>query len=131
MDEGNERPGRTAVSDRVIDVPAYKELVAKQMSEKQLQQFVIDTASHFGWLHYHTHDSRRSAAGFPDLVLVRDVELLFVELKAQRGRLRDEQVVWLRALEAACKGKRATEVHVWRPADQSVIVERLARRRSA
>lgn len=52
----------------------------------------------YGWRWYHTHDSRRSPAGFPDYVAVRGHELLFVELKAERGRTRPAQEEWLREL---------------------------------
>lgn len=40
---------------------------------------VVDCAELYGWRGYHTHDSRRSAAGFPDVTLVR-VDPLLVEL---------------------------------------------------
>ena len=40
-------------------------------TEKQFQQSVVEVARTLKWRVYHTHDSRRSAAGFPDLVLTR------------------------------------------------------------
>ena len=73
------------------------------MTEKELQSAVIDIATRLGFSHYHTHDSRRSAKGFPDLVLASDERqtdeqgfnrVLFVELKAENGRLTDEQMKW-------------------------------------
>ena len=42
------------------------------MTEKKFQAAVLQIANMYGWLAYHTHDSRRSAPGFPDLVLVRN-----------------------------------------------------------
>jgi hypothetical protein len=51
--------------------------------------------------------------GFPDLVLVRDGRLLFVELKAERGKASPEQGEWLEALS----GVHGIEVCLWRPAD--------------
>lgn len=65
-------------------------------------------------LTYHTHDSRRSNPGFPDLVLLnaRSGRLIFVELKAQSGRVRPEQETWINALRA---GGHTAEL--WRPAD--------------
>ena len=42
------------------------------MTEKQWQALVQETAQLAGWMAYHTYDSRRSAAGFPDLVLARE-----------------------------------------------------------
>ena len=70
------------------------------MTERELQQGLIDAAKLAGWLVYHTHDSRRSEPGFPDLVLVhpRRRDLAFIECKSERGRLTHEQQVWLRAL---------------------------------
>lgn len=93
-----------------------------KLSERQWQQLVIDFARIHGWRHYHTHDSRRSAAGFPDLVLVRGAELVFVELKSEKGRLSAEQELWLLAL-----GATGAEVHAWRPSDEREAFARLGR----
>ena len=86
------------------------------MTEAQLQDAVLDLARFAGYLAYHTFDSRRSAPGFPDLVLVhadpRIGRAIYAELKTERGRLRHEQMQWLTALEAS-----GHEVHVWRPRD--------------
>jgi hypothetical protein len=82
------------------------------ITEAQLQTAVLELAALFKWRHYHTHDSRRSAAGFPDLVLVRPPDVLYVELKSDKGRLTPEQTAWLQDLE-----KAGQEVHIWRPAD--------------
>ena len=38
------------------------------MTEKQFQSHIVQYAKMRGWLVYHTHDSRRSEPGFPDLV---------------------------------------------------------------
>lgn len=76
-------------------------------SETDFQNSVIDTATKLGWLHYHSHDSRRSEPGFPDLVLARDGHVLFLELKSEDGRLTYEQANWMRTLE----GK--PDVHAW------------------
>ena len=70
----------------------------KAGSEAAFQQQVTQLAAFYGWRSYHTHDSRRSAPGFPDLVLVRDVQLVFAELKTDKGRIRPEQREWLDAL---------------------------------
>ncbi len=68
------------------------------MRERDWQQTVLDAARLLGWLCYHTHDSRRSEPGFPDLVCVKDTEILFIELKNERGKVRPEQERWLEAL---------------------------------
>ncbi len=98
-------------------------LVLKQITEAEWQGWVQMTARTFGWLTYHTHDSRRSEAGFPDLVLVRDTELLFVELKREGGKPTAAQQVWLDALAQV----NAIEVHVWLPSQQDEVLERLRR----
>lgn len=68
-------------------------------SEADLQRLITDAAQMAGWLVFHDTDSRRNTAGFPDLVLVKPPRVAFVELKRETGRLRDEQKVWLEALE--------------------------------
>jgi hypothetical protein len=96
-------------------------------SEAKFQEQVLDLAALYGWaLRYHTRDSRRSDKGWPDLVLCRPPEILFVELKGPRTRPAAEQVMWLQAL-AAC----GLEVHLWRPADFDEMHGRLARPRPA
>ena len=58
------------------------------ISEAELQTAIIDCAVALGWLVYHTHDSRHSPEGFPDLILVREPRLIIAELKGvdRRGR---------------------------------------------
>ena len=93
-------------------------MVAKDMTEKALQEKVIRLARSMGWLVYHTHDSRRSVKGFPDLVLVHPKRgLLWRELKTMKGRLTAEQTEWLTELVAA-----GQDAAVWRP-DQWVSDE--------
>ena len=81
------------------------------MLEQDLQDAVVKLARMLEWLVYHTHDSRRSAKGFPDLVMChpRSGALLFAELKTATGRVTPEQDEWLRAL--AVRGV----AFVWRP----------------
>ena len=83
------------------------------LPEADLQEAVIAMAGHLGWAHYHTHDSRRSPAGFPDLVLAHPKRgvTMFVELKATKGRISRAQGAWLHILEEA-----GNQVAVWRPA---------------
>ena len=70
------------------------------MTEADLQQLLTDAAELNGWLVFHDNDSRRNAAGFPDLVLVhgRYGRVLFLELKSEIGRVKPEQHVWMDAL---------------------------------
>lgn len=89
-------------------------------SEAEFQTAVLDLASMLGWRYYHTHDSRRSPHGFPDLVLVRPPIVLFVELKSPSGVVQPDQRVWLEEL-ARC----GLNVRVWRPDDWEEIEKTL------
>lgn len=88
-------------------------------SERAFQQSVVDLAELRQWRAWHDNDSRRNAAGLPDLILLRPPRLLFAELKAERGRLSAEQRAWLDEL-GRCPG---VEVHTWRPGDWAQIEE--------
>lgn len=83
----------------------------KAWSEKELQSQVVAQAKALGWMVYHTHDSRRSEPGFPDLVLVHARHgVLFRELKRASGRVSAAQKAWLAGLEAA-----GADAAVWWP----------------
>ena len=68
------------------------------ISERTFQAQVIAAAEAQGWLCYHTHDSRRSVPGFPDLIMVRGYRMIALELKVGRRKPTPEQLVWLAAL---------------------------------
>ena len=97
--------------------------------ERDFQATVIEYARARAWKVAHFHDSRRQvggkfvgdsdAAGFPDLVMVRDKEILFVELKSEKGRLSSAQLGWCQALIGAA------ETCIWRPRDWPEIERRL------
>ena len=90
------------------------------MTESELQSAVIDLAHVYGWKVAHFRPAMTTkgwrtpvgadAKGFPDLVLCKPgktevlaeryrlsepSELMFVELKAKKGRLSLEQIDWL------------------------------------
>ncbi len=88
-------------------------------TEKQFQAQVVGLARLCGWRVYHTHDSRRSEPGFPDLVLLKGVRAVVAELKVGRNTTTAEQREWLAAWRAA-----GVETYEWRPADWPAI-ERL------
>lgn len=93
-----------------------------EITEAEWLGWVTLTARTFSWLAYHTHDSRHSAAGFPDLVLVRGESIIYAELKSERGKVTAAQQEWLDALTAA-----GAECHVWRPSQQDDVLDRLRR----
>lgn len=83
---------------------------AHLMTESELQGTIIRMAQERGWLvHSASQGSRaggavkgtqrnRTGNGFPDLVLARDTEYLFLELKTQDGKVGEDQVKWMLAL---------------------------------
>lgn len=83
-------------------------------TEREFMQTVLALARLCDWHAYHTHDSRRSAAGFPDLVLVKPPRLLFLETKSESGRVTAAQQTWLTALEACTE---PPQTYVARPSD--------------
>lgn len=138
--------------------PRPARLVDGQLREDVFGGQVEALARFYGWRVYHTHRSDRSPAGFPDYVLVRGVELIFAEIKVDRGSPRvtvaqaaarepwlahrdvtDAQADWLRDLivvaDAVAEagplsgdGPRV-DVYLWRPQDWDAIQARLARGR--
>jgi Holliday junction resolvase len=99
---------------------------ARVNSEQAFLRRIVRLARQAGWRVFHPAPARFGKAwrtpyagdrGFPDLVLVRPPKVLFIELKAQRGKPTPEQQEWLTAL-GAC-----SEVHacIWREGDSEVI----------
>jgi hypothetical protein len=74
---------------------------------------------------YHTHDSRNSPAGFPDIIVLREGRMIVAELKREGGQPTPEQYFWL--IEFLKMGN--TEVYLWYPSDWDEI-ERVIRRRN-
>lgn len=97
-----------------MKVQDYRTLQAKAMSERQLQDQIIELAKRMGWLSFHDYDSRRSTPGFPDLVLVhpKQKRVIWRELKSEKGVTSSEQKVWLSSLLLV-----GEDVDVWRPRD--------------
>lgn len=95
---------------------------ALALTEAQWQELVVEFARLHGWWAFHPYDSRRSAAGWPDLVLLRPPELVIVELKAENGRVSPDQARVLDGLRAC-----GIEAPVWRPSDENYVFARLRR----
>jgi len=93
--------------------------------EADWQRDIVALARQFGWLTYHTFNSRRSTHGFPDLVLLRD-RVVYLELKREKTRCTDDQKLWLRCLRSA-----GAEVYVGRPSDLDDLAVVLSQRRTA
>jgi hypothetical protein len=105
--------------------------LAKETPEGVLLAQVRKLAKEQSFLSYHTHDSRKSEKGFPDLVLARPVSassrgrLIFAELKEQRGKATAEQALWLDVLRHTLPD---LEVYFWMPSDYPTIVDILTRK---
>jgi hypothetical protein len=89
--------------------------------ERDLQRDVMVTATQYGWLAYHTVNSKKSRSGFPDTVLVRGETCIFAELKMPGNALSPAQQAWLTALERV----QHVETYLWLPDDRPLIAERL------
>jgi len=87
-------------------------------SERSFQAAVLTAARVLGWRTYHTFDARRSAAGFPDIVLVKPPRVVFIELKSERGRLSADQVLWLDVL-GQCPN---VESYMFRPSSWADVI---------
>ena len=68
----------------------------RKKEEEILQDSIIELAKLLGYLHYHTHNSRRSPEGFPDLVLAHQKTgtVLWIECKSKDGQLSEDQIKW-------------------------------------
>ena len=97
-----------------MKIQDYRTLQAKAMSETQLQDQIIELSKRMGWMSYHTNDSRRSAPGFPDLVLLHPKQrrILWRELKSETGTPTPEQKAWISSLLLV-----GEDVDIWRPRD--------------
>jgi len=82
------------------------------VTERQLLDAVRDACKWSGLLVYHTHCSRRSEPGYPDVTVCGPSGVIFRELKAERGRLTPDQRTWLDRLRQA-----GSDAAVWRPTD--------------
>ena len=99
--------------------------------ERDFQSAVIEAARALGWTVAHFRPARTAhgwrtpvqadGKGFPDLCLVRD-RVLFIELKADGGRLTHEQAAWVSKLRWG-----GAEVYVFRPDDWDEVVQVLKR----
>lgn len=96
----------------------FQAAVCASLSERVWQRHVEALAAALGYRLYHTHDSRRSAAGFPDLVLLKPPRPpIYAELKTERGRVSPAQQEWISDLqEAGC------EVYIWRPSQRDEVL---------
>ena len=92
------------------------------MSERELQSAVIEMAKLLGWRVMHTRPARmldgrwrtplQGHEGFPDLVLLGRRGCSSCELKSEKGKLTQEQALWLNGFRASGP---AIETYEWKP----------------
>jgi len=73
------------------------------VSEAELRARVVDMAHLLGWRVFSLPMARtrrpvKDAVGYPDLTLARRGDVIWIELKAEDGRLSEEQMGWMKAL---------------------------------
>ena len=92
------------------------------MTEAELKRAVLRLAYAHGWLVYHvpaTNVRGSQGRGYPDLTLARGGKVLWLELKQERGVLREEQLRWSDQLPPG-------QYYVIRPRDLEWLHEVLA-----
>lgn len=125
---------QAAHASRVLGPVDDRRVRRPNATEADLLAYVRDAAAWGGWLCYHTHDSRRSPEGFPDIVAVHQGlrRLVMAELKAARGKATPAQEQWLHQLQRVCaphpyrhlrSEPAQPEVYLWRPADADTILQ--------
>lgn len=103
-----------------------------KVSEADFTRQILDLAALNGWRAAHFRPAQtgrgwRTAMsgdiGYPDVTLAKDGRLIVAELKAEGGRVRPEQVAWLRAIHGD-----DWQTWVWRPRDLTRIAALLRER---
>jgi len=82
------------------------------VSEKSFQAAVVEAARLLGWRVHYVRHSIASPHGLPDLVPCNGDQLLFRELKTDKGRVTTEQSEWGSVLTRC-----GMDWAVWRPAE--------------
>lgn len=123
------RPPRGAAAGGAVttlrvpaDWPAARALFK---DEADFQQQLTTAAKRMGYRCYHTHDSRKSEPGFPDVVLAspRQKRIVYAELKQDGENLSEDQAWWAAALLEA-----GHEWYLWRFKDWNTALAILAGR---
>lgn len=107
-----------------------RELIGLPITEAQLQKAVIQLARQFGFRVAHFRKTNTptgwrtpvaaDGAGFPDVVMVGNRRVLFVEFKQNARYPKPEQRLWLDGLRES-----GQEVYVWKPSQwESGEIER-------
>jgi|SRR5215831_11530647 len=115
------RRQRTAAHCTLCGVLMAIGLTDDELSEQEWFEQVRSLLDLYGWRWQHQYDSRRSNAGFPDIVAIKGSRLVVLELKAERGRVTAEQRAWLADFAAV-----GAETAVLRPSSRAELARSLA-----
>ena len=97
------------------------------MKEQDFLNNVVDLAHLRGWKVHHSRPAwtelgwrtaLQGDAGFPDLFLARQPDIIVAELKSDKGKLSELQTEWIEVLKS-CPG---IKFYLWRPDDWDNIV---------
>lgn len=97
------------------------------MSEAEFQRQVVELAERLGWAVWHDNDPRRNAAGFPDLLLVRE-RVVWMEVKRDGEGLRPAQAAFHARLKAAGAEVYVVSPRLWAEAERILRERRWTRR---
>jgi len=100
-------------------MPRVARVVRPRLSEAQFLRQIQAAAQLLGYHCHHHWLSIHSAPGYPDLTLVREGRLLFIEAKTYLGRLTVHQEQWLDWLNHSAPG---VEARVVRPKDWDTLM---------
>lgn len=114
--------------------PSARQTLERSETEDGLLTAIVEAALFLGWKVHHDRRSdkalQQGSPGFPDLVLARRGRVLFIECKAAKGRLTEDQWAWAKALGApsgvASPGGRYNWWSVF-PADLDAALAELSR----
>lgn len=99
---------------------ALKDQTSRRHPEKDLEQFVHNTAKTFNLLYYHTYRSRFSEPGFLDCFIIGRY-MLVAELKDTGKKPTPAQQEWLDAFRTM-----GIPVYIWHPEDKDEIIKILS-----
>lgn len=102
-------------------------LVLGRTKAADLYKFVMKKRQSLFSLIYHTHDSRNSQQGYPDLTMVHPNrrQVIFAELKRVGGYRKKEQKLWQAGLMCALRDTPNVNYYLWDPRDWDSVVEAL------
>lgn len=96
------------------------------VTEREFQSQILELLQYNRWACYHTHDSRRSEAGYPDVTALhaRTGDKFVAELKTEKGKATPAQLEWLARFEAC-----GIDSYLWRPSAIDAIIQRVRKPR--